>query len=239
MEKLLKEIRHFLKSNENPELVKKYSYYFKEGYDAYGVPQDILFAQKEIWLKELKENHDIDFVLDLGAKLLATGIYEEGSLAILFLSKFKKDFKKEHIEKIGMWLDSGVRNWAHSDYLCGEIISVFYEKKIMTYNDVEHWRFAESRWKRRSVPVGMLKLLKLTPDYNDILAFLDPMMEEKERVVHQGIGWFLRECWKKEPAVVEEFLLKWKDTSARLIFQYACEKMTKEHKEKFKKVKKN
>jgi hypothetical protein len=36
---------------------------------------------------------------------------------------------------------------------------------------------------------------------------------------------------------VEVFLLKWKDISARLIFQYATEKMTKENKERFRKSK--
>ena len=32
---------------------------------------------------------------------------------------------------------------------------------------------------------------------------------------------------------VEEFLMKWKDTAARLIFQYATEKMSKEYRLKF------
>ena len=70
-----------------------------------------------------------------------------------------------------------------------------------------------------------------------MLAFIEPMMKDDERVVHQGLGWFLREAWKIDPEPVEVFLLKWKDISARLIFQYATEKMTKENKERFRKSK--
>jgi len=46
---------------------------------------------------------------------------------------------------------------------------------------------------------------------------------------------FLREAWKIKPQETETFLLKWKNTGARLIFQYACEKMTKVQKLKYRK----
>ncbi|MDP4292683.1 MAG: DNA alkylation repair protein, partial [Bacteroidota bacterium] len=49
-----------------------------------------------------------------------------------------------------------------------------------------------------------------------------------------GIGWFLREAWTIQPSETEAFLLRWKETAPRLIFQYACEKMTAEQKLQFK-----
>jgi len=64
------------------------------------------------------------------------------------------------------------------------------------------------------------------------------MMMQPEKVVHQGLGWFLREAWKVYPQPVEAFLLQWKETSPRLIFQYATEKMTPEEKARFKRTKK-
>jgi 3-methyladenine DNA glycosylase AlkD len=63
------------------------------------------------------------------------------------------------------------------------------------------------------------------------------MMGDSEKVVHQGLGWFLRETWKRDRNPVEAHLLKWKDTCARLIVQYATEKMSKEEKLRFKRVK--
>ena len=53
-----------------------------------------------------------------------------------------------------------------------------------------------------------------------------------------GLYKYLREIWKKQPDLAETFLLKWKDTCGRKIIQYATEKMDKNNKTKFKKVKK-
>lgn len=60
-------------------------------------------------------------------------------------------------------------------------------------------------------------------------------MSDNEKVVHQGLGWFLRKAWEKHPQETEAFLLKWKDRCARLIIQYATEKMIPEQKVLFKK----
>ena len=38
LETIAEEIRAFCRRNADPALVKKYAIYFKEGYDAYGVP---------------------------------------------------------------------------------------------------------------------------------------------------------------------------------------------------------
>ena len=63
-------------------------------------------------------------------------------------------------------------------------------------------------------------------------------MKDKEEDVQKGLGTLLREIWKKQPEIAEEFLLKWKDKCGRKIIQYATEKMDKSQKVKFKKDKK-
>jgi 3-methyladenine DNA glycosylase AlkD len=62
-------------------------------------------------------------------------------------------------------------------------------------------------------------------------------MMDAERVVHQGLGWFLREAWKQQPKPVEAFLMEWKDTAPRLIFQYATEKMPAQARARFRRAK--
>jgi 3-methyladenine DNA glycosylase AlkD len=71
----------------------------------------------------------------------------------------------------------------------------------------------------------MLSLIKTRASISSLLDFVRPLMLDQERVVHQGLGWLLREAWKKDPKPVEAFLLEWKETAPRLIFQYATEKM--------------
>ena len=69
------------------------------------------------------------------------------------------------------------------------------------------------------------------------ILFVEKLMTDPEREVHQGMGWFLREAWKINSAEVEPFLLKYKDSAPRLIIQYACEKMTAENKQRFRRTK--
>jgi 3-methyladenine DNA glycosylase AlkD len=83
----------------------------------------------------------------------------------------------------------------------------------------------------------MLGLVKKGDDVRPMLEYIRPMMLDDERVVHQGLGWFLREAWKKQPKPVEAFLLEYKDTAARLIFQYATEKMSPAARARFRRAK--
>ncbi len=103
--------------------------------------------------------------------------------------------------------------------------------------DFRDWLTSEYKFKRRSVPVTLIKSLKTHKDYPALFRFLEPLMNDPEREVHQGMGWFLREAWKKDAPVTETFLMKWKNTAPRLIIQYATEKMTADQKLKFKKEK--
>lgn len=238
VEKIVGEIKQQLLSQADPALAVKYSRYFKEGYDAYGLPNGVLSSLGKDLVAKYGKELGLKGFLDLSDLLMEDGKYEEVHLAIILISAFKNEFDAVVLGRISSWLDSGVQNWAHTDVLCSELLAVYWKNDLMTLADIADWRTASGKWKRRAVPVGMLALLKKNPDIEVLLDFLDPMMTDSERVVHQGLGWFLRETWKRSPEPVEAFLLKWKDTAPRLIFQYATEKMSKAERERFRRAKK-
>ena len=62
-------------------------------------------------------------------------------------------------------------------------------------------------------------------------------MMDPERVVQQGLGWFLREAWKKQPKPVESVPAGMERQAPRLIFQYATEKMTPAARARFRRAK--
>jgi len=230
-------IRAFCKKNADAALVKKYAKYFKEGYDAYGVPGDASQRERERLLELYGDELGLAGFLDLGDVLMAGGKYEEGFFAIALVAAYRDEFKKGTLPRMARWLDRGVRNWAHADVLCGDVLSYFLGERVVELDALASWRRAASKWRRRAVPVSMLALLKKEKDYRPLLEFIRPMMHDPERVVHQGLGWFLREAWKREPAPVEAFLLQFKDTAPRLIFQYATEKMTPAARNRFRRAK--
>jgi 3-methyladenine DNA glycosylase AlkD len=173
-------------------------------------------------------------MLDLSIFLVKSGKYEETNLAVRFVRHFYKLHDKTVFLEIEKWFELGIHNWANCDVICGELISGLLIRGILNCKDLSGWKNAKNKFQRRAVPVSLIKLIKKKGGHKYLLNFLDSMMMDKERVVHQGMGWFLREAWKLNKEETESFLFKWKDKAPRLIFQYATEKMTKEERLRFK-----
>ena len=234
-EKLFLDLHSFFEENADPAIVQKYSRYFKEGFPGFGL-QPGLFEQKVDSVLEQPEV-TLDLILKTAPLLLETGKYEETSAAIRMTIKHKKQFNRSTFIEVEKWFSIGINNWAHTDYICGDAMHLFFKMKIIQMNDLKDWRRANNKFQRRAVPVSLIKPMKTSADFQPFFDFLDPMMMDPEREVHQGLGWFLREAWKKQPEPTERFLLKWKNTAPRLIFQYATEKMTPEEKQRFRREK--
>ncbi|MFC2101975.1 DNA alkylation repair protein [Bacteroidota bacterium] len=234
-QELINDIRHFCEDHADPAIVQKYARYFKEGYDGYGVASGEFMAK----VKELLSSGTLtmEMVIEASFELVKSEKYELPSFAMQLLKGFSKEFTKETFRVIEQWFPIGIRNWAHTDGLCSELLSPMIQKQIVTMKDFSKWRKSDYRFQRRAVPVALIKSVKKSPNVRPYLEFLDPMMMDTERVVHQGLGWFLREAWKVHPEPVENFLLKWKNDAARLIFQYATEKMSKEYRLRFRREK--
>jgi 3-methyladenine DNA glycosylase AlkD len=233
---LYEDIRKYCKANADKAIVKKYSRYFKEGYDAYGLSTQKFNDKVTSILNNKSVN--MKLILNTSKLLVKSGKYEETHFAICLLKEFSEQFTANTFKEIGKWFKIGIVNWAHTDVLCGHLISKFFERNIIKLNDLSDWRTAKNKYQRRAVPVAMLPLLKTTKNYKSLFSFIELLMMDGEKKVQQGLGWFLREAWKIKAKETEAFLLKWKDKSPRVIFQYATEKMTAGKKKRFKKTKK-
>lgn len=232
----VKEIRDFLERNSDPEIIKMYSRYFREGYDGYGIDKDLIEKQIETWKDEWKEEMTLENYLALGDEL-QHGRYDEKNLAIVFVQTQKEHFTKDTFNRIGKWFDYGINNWATTDVLCMLVLSGFLNDKIIDMEELKSWNNSESEWKRRAVPVTLIELIKNDLKPKEAISVIEQLMTDKSEYVQKGIGTLLRGLWKKYPVEIEEFLIKWKDDCGRLIIQYATEKMDKEYRKKFRKNK--
>ena len=233
---LYEDIRKYCRANADEAIVRKYSRYFKEGYNAYGLTKQKIEDKVDSILSDKKVN--MKLVLSTSRDLIKSGKYEETSFAILLLKQFSEQFTAGTFREIGKCFEIGITNWGHADGICGIIISEFFERNIITLDALSGWRTAKNKYQRRAVPVAMIEILKDTADFKPLFNFIEPLMLDEERFVQQGLGWFLREAWKIRKKDTEAFLLKWKNESPRLIYQYATEKMTAKEKKRFKKEKK-
>ncbi len=250
VDRLVAEIRTYCAAHANPKEATRYARYFKEGYDAWGLldkGNPFFTERRDEWLARYAELGVKGFI-EAGEQLFASGKYEEGVIAIQFLERRRAEMTCAAVTSLARWFRAGLGNWAHNDVLCGELLAPLLKEGRLPLDALAPWRDSPLRFQRRAVPVAMLGLLPALSRGREVppaerrrikplLAFIRPMMLDTERVVHQGLGWFLREAWKRAPEVVEPFLLQFKDSAARLIFQYATEKMTSAGKARFRAAK--
>jgi len=232
-----KEIQDFCKANANSSVVEKYSRYFKDGYDGYGIEQKLFEAQRDMWIEKWKKEMTIDKYLELGDNLMQTGRYEEKSFAIAFLQSERKNYTPTTFDRIGNWFDYGISNWATTDVLCMLVLSSFLIDNVVSFNKLKDWTKAASEWKRRAVPVTLVELIKKDLKPEAFFPLIEPLMLDDSAYVQKGIGTLLRGLWKTYPSQIEDFLMTWKDKCGRLIVQYSTEKMDKEYRKKFRRKK--
>jgi len=231
---LIDNIRIFCLENENQDNKLKYQRFFKENIDLYGLTSPQMNEKAKQLVKQ--GNTSLETVLIAIPELLK-GKYEEITIGLLLVNGFEKQYTKELFYEIETWFSYSIYNWAHADTLGMFILPKFFKFKFIDEADFKSWFSSEYKFQRRCIPVTLIKTLKTRTEFGTIFKLLEPLMSDPAREVHQGMGWFLRECWKKKPGETEKFLLKWKDKAPRLIIQYATEKMNVEQKLLFKKDK--
>jgi len=232
---LVQEIRMYCSSNADAERVKKSQHYFKEEFVGYGLTAPQVHDKVKAMLK--RGDFDLAAVLESMPQFMESRQYEEISFGLLLMNGLWKQFTPETFQTIGSWFSFSIQNWAHADTLGMFILPRFLDKKILEMSDFRPWLDSSFKFQRRCVPVTLIKHMKKTRQVMPSILFVEKLMADPEREVHQGMGWFLREAWKISPAEVESFLEKYKETAPRLIIQYACEKMTAENKLRFRRTK--
>jgi 3-methyladenine DNA glycosylase AlkD len=250
-ELVFKQVRDYCLRNANPALVEKYERFFTEGYDAYGLTDKLPdWEETRKRLADQLRSVGADAVFDCGDLLMATGKYEEASFAIRFVIESPEFDSRESFARIAQWFHeprggeylTGIRNWAHADILCNDVLSRYLRNATIKIDDLVPWRDSQNKFQRRAVPVSFCSpmnsrntRLDQVKSYAPMFKLIAPLMADDQRVVQQGVGWFLREAWKRYPEQTEPFLLKFKNTAPRLIYQYATEKMDKKAKLRFRK----
>jgi len=232
---IIQEIRSYCVANADAERLQKSQRFFKEEFVGYGLTAPQVYSKVKEMLK--RGDFDLPTVLSATPELMNNRMFEEISMALLLLDGLWKSYTPDTFQEIEKWFSIGIYNWAHADTMGMFILPKFLDKKIVEMNDFSPWLNSSFKFQRRCVPVTLIKHIKKTRLVMPSILFVEKLMTDPEREVHQGMGWFLREAWKISPADVEPFLEKWKDTAPRLIIQYACEKMTAENKLHFKRAK--
>lgn len=233
---LVEEIRAYCAEHQNPALAGKWARYFSEGYDAWGLldkSNPFFTEKKEAWLAKYG-GIGLRGFLDAGAALCKSGKYEEASISIGFVKAHGEAVGTEELAGLARWFDGGIRNWAHVDVLCMEVLAPAVAAGRIPLAAIGAWRASEWKYQRRASVVALIPPPKEAKRIPPLLEYVRPLMKDAEKPVQQAAGWFLREAWKIAPKPVEAFLLEQIETTPRQIVQTATERMTAEQKARFK-----
>ncbi len=216
------EIEKFCFDREDPVRAIRNLRNFPEGYDAFGIEDEELKVLRDRILEIY--NPSPREISILGQHLLATGKYEYGTVAIMLIKKHRPRLDAYIRERIKEWLDLGVENWAHADFLGSKILPVLFELELCDLNSYVSWRDSHSKWTRRAVVTSLMWQRKaLDPD--EMLRFITPLISDREKVVQQTLGLFLRDLWNKAPVPVENFLSEHQQDIDRYTLKQATSSM--------------
>jgi 3-methyladenine DNA glycosylase AlkD len=114
--------------------------------------------------------------------------------------------------------DGGIRNWAHTDILCGKGLTPILQTHVVEIGYLRGWLVSPHKFQRRALPVALIPLLGDSWELQALFDLVEPLMMDSEKPV-QGTGWFLREAWKRYGNPTEKLLTRHKDRAPQVIYQ--------------------
>lgn len=165
-----------------------------------------------------------DQVLAIADRLWRSGILEERSLAILLLSKFKRQMDRSHWPHFEAYVDS-LSNWGETDGLCGYVLAPLLEIDPALVARLKPWTRSPNRWRRRAAAVALIPAARRGQHHESAYDICDRLADDRDDLVEKGVGWLLKEISRTQPQEVVDYLLRNKQRLSRTTIRYAVEKL--------------
>ena len=96
------------------------------------------------------------------------------------------------------------------------------------------YQMARSRnlWRNRIAILSTLAFIREN-DFDDLLRLAKIFLTHPHDLMHKATGWMLREAWKRNPSLVEQFIKKNAHQMPRTMLRYAIEKMSPAERKKY------
>lgn len=228
-------IKKDLRSYATSERKKKNAWFFKTGPGEYGAHDRFLgIANPQVRLVA-KKYRDLDLIQL--QKLIISPYNEERLCALVILiaqyrSKSCTAVTQEDIYQFYIKNIAFINNWNLVDLSAPHIVGEYLvthasERKIL------HTLVRSSiQWERRIGILATWAFIKRN-DLDLTLLYAQKLLSDPEDLMHKAVGWMLREVWKKDPTVCENFLRMHYGVLSRTTLRYAIEKMEEKKRKEF------
>ena len=199
--------------------------YFKNQVDFLGLTTPQLRELAAELAARVRKHWTIDEVFQFCEALLPDRYHEPRGLAILVLTRFKKELGPDAFERIRRWLERDyLDNWALVDATCPELAGHLLLLHPALQDAIREWAGSPNRWVRRASLVSWLKLTKKRELLDKIYAMAEVHFSDPDDLIQKANGWLLREAGKTDVDRLEDFLRRHGPQIPRTTLRYAIER---------------
>jgi 3-methyladenine DNA glycosylase AlkD len=165
--------------------------------------------------------------------LLTHEIHEYRLFALDILKyKYEKGNNQDKAKIVDIYLDNRnhINNWDLVDLSAPNILGKWLldKDRDILYKLLEE----DNLWSKRISILSTFAFIK-EDDYKDTLKISKKLLSHEHDLIHKAVGWMLREIWKRDSEVAENFIKQNYKNIPRTALRYAIEKMGEKKRQKF------
>jgi 3-methyladenine DNA glycosylase AlkD len=215
-------IRSALKGGGSAEHASGVQWFFKDEIQSRGWYTADLRRAVRRCRREILQEHDFDFLVDVADELFTGSVLEEKIAAVFLLENMDAQFGDREFRMFESWLDR-ISSWADHDGLVHYLISPMVAAKPARVKAAFRWAKSPNRWHRRAACVALIRGARAKIFFPKIVKLSDSLLADKDDMVQKGLGWLLRETAKFDPKRTVSYLTKIRVRAPRLVLRTACE----------------
>jgi len=212
-------------------------WFFKTGKGEYGEGDRFLGVSMPDVRKVIKDYKDLEYPEI--KKLLNSKIHEVRMSGVLILTEnAKKAAKRQDTKKQKEIADfylanrKGINNWDLVDVSCHYVVGQAIFDGIYSLQLLDDLSSSALLWDRRIAMVSTFAFIR-KGDVFPAIILAKKLLGNKEDLMHKAVGWMLRESWKREPKIIEDFILENYHQMPRTALRYAIERMEETKRKEF------
>jgi len=215
-------IRRALKAGGSPERSSGVQRFFREEVLSHGWRTADLRRAALRWRREILQESDLKFLLQVADHLFAGTINEDKNVAVLLLENITDKFGDEEFRLLESWLPR-ISNWSDHDALVHYLIAPMVVAKPARASRVFHWAKSRNRWFRRAACVALIQGARRKMLFSEIIRLSATLLSDEDDMVRKGLGWLLRETAKADVQRAVPYLMSIRERAPRLVLRTACE----------------
>ncbi len=233
MKPIIKDIQDSLRQYASPERKRNVERFFKTGKGQYGEGDEFIGVSNPDIRKVAGAYKDI--ALDEIELLLHSPIHEDRLCALIILVNQNKKANPEAQKAIvNLYIVNlhYINNWDLVDLSAHYILGKAIYDGIQSKDILDNLVVSPILWERRVAIISTFYFIH-KGNIDDTLRLSKVLLSDKEDLMHKAVGWALREAWKKQPQIVEQFLIDNYTQFPRTTLRYAIERMEENKRKRF------